>query len=52
VNLAYDAEEFTESGAVGDPTAGPAEFGEALLTAAGAALSEVVTAATARVDER
>ena len=48
VNLAYDSDEFTESGAVGDPTAGPAEMGKALLTAAGAALSEVLTAARAR----
>jgi creatinine amidohydrolase len=48
VNLAYDAEEFTASGAVGDPTAGPAAMGEALLDAAGAALSDVLTAARAR----
>ena len=48
VNLAYDSEEFTASGAVGDPTAGPAAMGEALLDAAGAALSEVLTAARER----
>ena len=48
VNLAYDAVEFTESGAVGDPTAGPAEMGKTLLDTAGAALAEVLTAARER----
>ncbi|MFB6156587.1 MAG: creatininase family protein [Haloferacaceae archaeon] len=52
VNLAYDTEAFSESGAVGDPTAGSAEMGAALLTAAGAALDEVLTAATRRAGER
>lgn len=48
VNLAYDATEFTESGAVGDPTEGSAAMGEALLTAAGRALDEVLTAVRGR----
>jgi creatinine amidohydrolase len=42
VNLAYDADEFSENGVVGDPTAASAERGEALLTTAGAALGELV----------
>jgi len=44
VNLAYDSDEFTESGAVGDPTTGSAALGAALLDAAAAALDEVLTA--------
>ncbi len=48
VNLAYDSDEFTESGAVGDPTTGSAALGAALLDAAAAALDEVLTAVGAR----
>jgi creatinine amidohydrolase len=49
VNLAYDSDEFTESGTVGDPTAGTAALGEALLDAAGAGLAAVLAAVEGRV---
>jgi creatinine amidohydrolase len=48
VNLAYDSDEFTASGAVGDPTAGTAALGEALLDAAGTGLAEVLAAVEGR----
>ena len=48
VNLAYDADEFSENGTVGDPSAGDAALGEALLAAAGDALAEVVSAVADR----
>ncbi|MWG32997.1 creatininase family protein [Halomarina oriensis] len=43
VDLAYDSDEFAENGVVGDPTAGDAEAGEALLAGAATALRELVT---------
>lgn len=43
-NLAYDSDEFTDSGAVGDPRAGDAELGADLLDAAAAALVELLVA--------
>jgi creatinine amidohydrolase len=48
VNLAYDSDEFSENGAVGDPSEGTAADGEALLADAGAALAELLE----RVAER
>ena len=48
VNLAYDSDEFSESGAVGDPTAGTAALGEAMLNAAAASLDRVLRAVAAR----
>ena len=48
VNLAYDTDEFSENGCVGDPGEGSAERGEALLDEATAAL----TALLDRVAER
>ncbi len=48
VNLAYDTEEFSENGVVGDPAEGDAETGERLLAAAAATLANVLAA----VDER
>lgn len=48
VNLAYDAEEFTDSGVVGDPGAGPADLGERLLDEAGSALAELLEAVATR----
>ena len=42
VNLAYDADEFSENGCVGDPGEGSAERGEALLDEATAALSALL----------
>ena len=44
VNLAYDTDEFAENGAVGDPSTGDADLGEALLAAAGDGLAEVLSA--------
>ncbi|WP_049901129.1 creatininase family protein [Halococcus agarilyticus] len=43
-NLAFDAAEFTDSGAVGDPSDGSAERGEELLEAATAALVALLDA--------
>jgi creatinine amidohydrolase len=43
-NLAFDAAEFTDSGAVGDPDAGDAERGEELLERAMAALVTLLEA--------
>ncbi|WP_254546410.1 creatininase family protein [Halomarina pelagica] len=48
VNLAYDSDEFSENGIVGDPDAGSAADGEALLAAAAERLAALATA----VDER
>ena len=48
VNLAYDADEFSENGAVGDPSTGDAALGDALLAAAGEALAEVLSAVADR----
>ncbi|MFC7156132.1 creatininase family protein [Halomarina halobia] len=48
VNLAYDSDEFSGNGVVGDPGAGSAADGEALLAAAAERLAAVATA----VDER
>ena len=39
VNLAYDSDQFSENGVVGDPAAGDAEVGRALLEASAAALA-------------
>lgn len=44
VNLAYDSDEFTENGVVGDPAEGDAERGEELLTLASEALVELLGA--------
>lgn len=48
VNVAYDADEFTESGVVGDPGAGDADLGEGLLEETGTALSELLAAISTR----
>jgi len=48
VNLAHDADEFTDNGVVGDPTDGDAERGDALLDAASDALAELAAAVVAR----
>jgi creatinine amidohydrolase len=48
VNLAYDTDEFSENGCVGDPRDGSAERGEALLDEASEALATLL----ARVAER
>jgi creatinine amidohydrolase len=42
VNVAQDTDEFTENGVVGDPDAGDAALGEAMLEQAAAALSELL----------
>jgi creatinine amidohydrolase len=42
VNLAYDTDEFSESGIVGDPRAGSARLGERLLEAAGGELAALL----------
>ncbi|MUV90382.1 creatininase family protein, partial [Halapricum sp. CBA1109] len=47
-NLAFDFASFSEAGNVGDPRAGDAELGEALLEAATAALVEIVERVAAR----
>lgn len=44
VNLAFDSDEFTENGVVGDPREGGAERGEQLLELAAEALSELLDA--------
>ncbi|MBX0324446.1 creatininase family protein [Halomicroarcula sp. F13] len=48
VNLAFDSDEFTENGVVGDPRNGSAELGENLLTSAADALTDLLDA----VEER
>ena len=48
VNLAYDSDEFTDSGVVGDPRAGSAELGETLLDQAGDALADLVATVAER----
>jgi creatinine amidohydrolase len=48
VNLAYDTDEFSENGVVGDPREASAERGEALLDEATTALASVLTAVAAR----
>jgi creatinine amidohydrolase len=42
VNLAYDTDEFSENGAVGDPREGGPDRGEALLDAASEALATLL----------
>jgi creatinine amidohydrolase len=42
VNLAYDTDEFSENGTVGDPREGGPDRGEALLEDASAALSTLL----------
>lgn len=44
VNVAYDSDEFTDSGAVGDPGAGTAADGEAMLAEAAAGLVDLLAA--------
>ncbi|MGQ3328685.1 creatininase family protein [Halorubrum sp. FL23] len=48
VNLAHDADEFTDNGVVGDPAAGDAERGEVLLDLASGALGELAAAVVDR----
>ena len=48
VNLAYDSDEFSDNGVVGDPGEGNAELGAELLDAAVAALSALLDAVSAR----
>ncbi|MFB6160374.1 MAG: creatininase family protein [Haloferacaceae archaeon] len=48
VNLAYDTDEFSENGVVGDPDAGDAALGDALHEAAAAALASVLGAVAER----
>ena len=48
VNLAYDTDAFTENGVVGDPGAGDAEAGEALLAGAVSALDDLLAAMAER----
>jgi creatinine amidohydrolase len=47
-NLAYDASEFTDSGAVGDPRDGDAALGEELLGESADALAELLDAVAVR----
>ncbi|MFB6304115.1 MAG: creatininase family protein [Haloferacaceae archaeon] len=47
-NLAYDTEEFSENGAVGDPRAASAERGADLLAEAAAALADLLDAVAER----
>ncbi|MFB6311020.1 MAG: creatininase family protein [Salinirussus sp.] len=44
VNLAFDSDEFTSNGVVGDPRESDATAGQALLEQAGAALAELLAA--------
>lgn len=44
VNLAFDSDEFTDNGVVGDPRDGTPEFGEELLDLAAAALVDLLGA--------
>jgi len=48
VNLAHDADEFTENGVVGDPGEGTAERGERLLELSGDALAALAAAVVER----
>lgn len=48
VNLAFDSDEFTENGVVGDPREGSAELGATLLAEATDALIELLDAVVAR----
>jgi creatinine amidohydrolase len=48
VNLAHDSDAFTDNGVVGDPAAGDAERGEALLDLASDALAELAAAVVDR----
>jgi len=48
VNLVHDSDEFTENGAVGDPAAGDAARGEALVELASDALAELAAAVVDR----
>ncbi|ELZ37687.1 creatininase family protein [Halorubrum tebenquichense] len=48
VNLAHDADEFTDNGVVGDPRDGDAERGELLLGRASDALAELAAAVVER----
>jgi len=53
VNLAYDSDEFTESGVVGDPREGSPELGEAMLDGAADALAALLgTVAQRQLPER
>jgi len=47
-NLAYDSDEVTENGAVGDPSTATAERGEELVEAAATALAELLGAVADR----
>jgi creatinine amidohydrolase len=47
-NLAFDSDEFTENGVVGDPSAGDAELGAELLDRAAASLVRVLAAVADR----
>ena len=48
VNLAHDAEEFTDSGVVGDPGGGDPDLGKRVLTAAADQLVELLDAVATR----
>lgn len=48
VNLAYDADEFSTNGVVGDPTVGDADVGRQLLEASAAALATLLEAVAER----
>ncbi len=48
VNLAFDSEEFTDNGVVGDPREGTPELGEELLDLAAAALTDLLDAVEQR----
>jgi creatinine amidohydrolase len=52
VNLAYDSDEFTGNGVVGDPGAGDADLGAELLDLAAAALADLTAAARDRSADR
>ena len=47
-NLAYDSDDFTDSGVVGDPRDGDAALGEELLDSAAAELSKLLEAVARR----
>jgi creatinine amidohydrolase len=48
VHLAYDSNEFTDSGVIGDPREGSGALGEALLEAAGESLAELLEVVSER----
>lgn len=48
VNLAYSASEFSDSGVVGDPRAGPSDLGAVVTKQAAAALARLVEAVRSR----